>query len=272
MNDKIRLIVDDTGSTVVYNPTCYPVKRPPPRPNKLACWVKFMFITFTTLLILGVYFKPWIFAQIEDFRARNRQTEAQKTYKIESNDGDYLLNFGKSNSKAGFKELFDKCFKDMKTSKPLVEKVVSYRGIEEFVLNSKILVGTSENFDDLVSNGRKLVLFYAPWCRYSKEVRPNFNAAARSLLNGDLIAVNCDEQEDLCELLEIDIYPSFYVYEDGELILKDFDRTISDFRRAILAPKSDLKALAAKQENEKRMKKLPSEELDLPKQNVKYDE
>jgi hypothetical protein len=93
-------------------------------------------------------------------------------------------------------------------------------------------------------------------CRYSKEVLPNFNAAARSLLNGDLIAVNCDEQKgkkpimdrinlnlDICDLLEIKSYPSFYVYEDGELILKDLNRTISDFRRAILAPKSDLKAL-----------------------------
>ncbi|KAL8424681.1 hypothetical protein Efla_006466 [Eimeria flavescens] len=65
-----------------------------------------------------------------------------------------------------------------------------------------------------------LVLFYAPWCYWSRAALPEFDAAAKLLSHHDppVIAarVDCSANDDLCTEADIREYPTIRLYVEGE--------------------------------------------------------
>ncbi|KAL8453794.1 hypothetical protein Emed_000735 [Eimeria media] len=65
-----------------------------------------------------------------------------------------------------------------------------------------------------------MVLFYAPWCYWSRAALPEFDAAAKLLShhNPPVIAarVDCTENEDVCTDTDIREYPTIRLYVEGE--------------------------------------------------------
>lgn len=64
-----------------------------------------------------------------------------------------------------------------------------------------------------------LVLFYAPWCYWSRAALPEFDAAAKLLShhNPPVIAakVDCTEHDEICSAVDIREYPSIWLYIEG---------------------------------------------------------
>uniref|UniRef100_A0A914E3M2 MATH domain-containing protein n=1 Tax=Acrobeloides nanus TaxID=290746 RepID=A0A914E3M2_9BILA len=114
---------------------------------------------------------------------------------------------------------------------------------KSFELDSKISIGTKDNFEDLVVFGRHLAMFYLPDCNNSQQIRTIFNDAARVHLQGELIAVDCDQQKDFCKSKNIVEYPTIQVYDNGNIILEEFNHTANNFVKTLLLPISDVKQL-----------------------------
>lgn len=78
---------------------------------------------------------------------------------------------------------------------------------------------TQETFYDFMSE-HDLVLanFYAPWCRYSKALAPEFETAATQLKkeNIPLVKIDCTREEKLCSDFEIDAFPTLRVFRGPE--------------------------------------------------------
>ncbi|BFZ25551.1 hypothetical protein BsWGS_28590 [Bradybaena similaris] len=100
------------------------------------------------------------------------------------------------------------------------EKKKSTTRPDPFV-GSKTVIGlTSHNFSDFVpEKDIALVMFYDPtdaMCEWSKK---HFLKAAKTTIreNHGYAAVDCTQQEDLCESEGIKTYPSFKLYSRGKV-------------------------------------------------------
>lgn len=64
-----------------------------------------------------------------------------------------------------------------------------------------------------------LVLFYAPWCYWSRAALPEFDAAAKLLSHHSppVIAakVDCTENDEVCSAVDIREYPTIWLYVEG---------------------------------------------------------
>ncbi|KAJ5779245.1 hypothetical protein N7457_006965 [Penicillium paradoxum] len=80
---------------------------------------------------------------------------------------------------------------------------------------SEVVSLTEDTFEDFMEE-HDLVLanFYAPWCRYSRMLAPNFAEAATELKNDNipLVNVDCTWEEDLCAEYDISAYPTLMVF------------------------------------------------------------
>lgn len=98
----------------------------------------------------------------------------------------------------------------------LVEAGRSYE--PPFYTNSKhILELTSSTFDDYVysSNYTTIVEFYAPWCGYCKQLKPEFEKAAnQGHRYANFAAVNCDAEinKSFCASQNIKGFPTLITY------------------------------------------------------------
>lgn len=67
-------------------------------------------------------------------------------------------------------------------------------------------------------NGLVLAEFFAPWCGHCKNLAPEYEKAATTLKekNISLAKVDCTENQDLCQELDIKGFPTMLVFEEAE--------------------------------------------------------
>jgi len=64
-----------------------------------------------------------------------------------------------------------------------------------------------------------LVLFYAPWCGHCKNVKPEWDAAAKQVGFCDYYAFNCDAHKDYVSKNNnglVNGYPTIIIYKKGK--------------------------------------------------------
>lgn len=81
-----------------------------------------------------------------------------------------------------------------------------------------VVVLTRNNFSEFIaSNTYVMVNFYAPWCYWSKKLKPEYSAAATMLKNTEavLAKVDCTIEGKLCRDYNIQGYPSMVLFVLG---------------------------------------------------------
>lgn len=80
---------------------------------------------------------------------------------------------------------------------------------------------SSDNFSTFLTDKQNvLTMFYAPWCGHCKKAKPHFTAAAERLKddpNNHLAALDCTEFKDICQKYEVSGFPTFKLFQNGEL-------------------------------------------------------
>jgi len=91
-----------------------------------------------------------------------------------------------------------------------------------------LVILTSDNFEDLTSNGAWFVKFYAPWCGHCKRMAPTWTAYATTVKERELPykvgKVDCTVHQDVCQKFGIKGYPSLKLLRGGEAIDFNGDR------------------------------------------------
>ncbi|GMM51434.1 protein disulfide isomerase [Starmerella bacillaris] len=94
-------------------------------------------------------------------------------------------------------------------------------GDDKAATDSKVVDLTGENFMDYV-NSHDLVLaeFFAPWCGHCKKLAPEFEEAAAYLADTEhditLAKVDCTESKEFCMELEVQGFPTLFIYDHGD--------------------------------------------------------
>tara|TARA_B100001250_G_C19457968_1_gene638906 strand:+ start:271 stop:687 length:417 start_codon:yes stop_codon:yes gene_type:complete len=72
-----------------------------------------------------------------------------------------------------------------------------------------------ESFDDVLPD-KQLTLFYAPWCGHCKTTMPIWKKTKTNNKTGiNMNEINCDENEDLAKLHNIQGYPTIKYLPNG---------------------------------------------------------
>lgn len=85
------------------------------------------------------------------------------------------------------------------------------------------------DLDKEVSEGKKVVLFYADWCGHCKKLKPVWDKAAEQVNKEEkrMLKVNCDGDVDVSNY-DIKGYPTILIFEDGEHKEYNGERTLED--------------------------------------------
>jgi len=81
-----------------------------------------------------------------------------------------------------------------------------------------VMILTSENFTQIVEEAQLLLVeFYTPWCSHCQQLEPEYETAARSLLDYGipLAKVDGSQEKEIVEMLKIPGWPNLKVYRKG---------------------------------------------------------
>ncbi|CAI5729360.1 unnamed protein product [Peronospora effusa] len=83
-----------------------------------------------------------------------------------------------------------------------------------------IEIHTSEDFYAAIAGKQVTVVqFSAPWCGGCKMVAPKVTKLMESdFPHVKFLKVSAEELEDFCEELDVDSFPTFRVYKNGEVV------------------------------------------------------
>lgn len=84
----------------------------------------------------------------------------------------------------------------------------------------EIIKADSNNFNDLVKEGKILVDFYATWCGPCKMLSPVLEEISTDRSDVKIIKVDVDECEDIARQLGIMSIPTMIVFKDGKIMDK----------------------------------------------------
>ena len=84
----------------------------------------------------------------------------------------------------------------------------------------EIIKADSNNFNDLVKEGKILVDFYATWCGPCKMLSPVLEEISTDRSDVKIIKVDIDECEDIARQLGIMSIPTMIVFKDGKIMDK----------------------------------------------------
>eukprot|EP01060_Flectonema_neradi_P026838 TRINITY_DN3626_c1_g1_i2.p1 TRINITY_DN3626_c1_g1~~TRINITY_DN3626_c1_g1_i2.p1 ORF type:complete len:458 (+),score=106.65 TRINITY_DN3626_c1_g1_i2:57-1430(+) len=97
------------------------------------------------------------------------------------------------------------------------------------VLSSDVIVGNSDNWDDLIKKDFMLAEFYAPWCGHCKKLAPEWDKAATELLGtATLVKVDATIEKGLADKYDIEGYPTIKVFIDGKISTYEGGRSSAD--------------------------------------------
>lgn len=130
----------------------------------------------------------------------------------------YCLSGGRSSQAAnkmrseGFKEVYE-----------MEGGLMQWRSqnLPETISNESLPKGMSEQDFETLINSDKLVLidFYAEWCVPCKKMEPYLNEITNDLKNTvTVIRINADENQELCQKLQINAIPVLQIYKKKKLI------------------------------------------------------
>lgn len=110
-----------------------------------------------------------------------------------------------------------------------------------FTYDGDVIVLTEKDFDQAIEEFEyTMVAFYAPWCKYSKALLPEYAYAATQLANFypdvKLCKVNADYEVVLAERFQIVGYPTIKFFRKGGSQYEEYDgdRTSSDIIQYIM--------------------------------------
>ncbi len=98
---------------------------------------------------------------------------------------------------------------------------------------------TSDDIEDHVKSGTKLVLFYADWCGHCKKIKPVWEETANEVNEPEvkMIKINCGEgtpaDQKIMKKYSIDGYPTIIKFVDGKPQLYQGDRDPEGFKEAL---------------------------------------
>lgn len=82
-----------------------------------------------------------------------------------------------------------------------------------------IQIETPEQFHAAVKQDKLVVAsFSAPWCGGCKTVAPTVAKLAEELKDTPFLKVSAEDLEEFCDEIEVDGFPSFRVYKNGEVV------------------------------------------------------
>ncbi|VDO30271.1 unnamed protein product [Brugia timori] len=90
----------------------------------------------------------------------------------------------------------------------------SRNSVPEFDFGNVVIVLDKNNFDKIISSGNVFVLFFSPWCRHCKAVKPEFREAAKQY--------------------GVKSYPTFRIFVNGVQHDYNGNHTSSDFTTAFM--------------------------------------
>ena len=113
---------------------------------------------------------------------------------------------------------------------------VLYFVYDKYLKESEGFETQSDNLDDEVKSGTKLVLFYADWCGHCKKIKPVWDETATEV-NADevkMIKVNCGEgtekDQEVMKKYSIDGYPTIIKFINGKPSMYNGDRDSDSFK------------------------------------------
>ncbi|GAB9467152.1 hypothetical protein Gpo141_00004509 [Globisporangium polare] len=82
-----------------------------------------------------------------------------------------------------------------------------------------IQIETVEQFEQAVKQDKlSVVSFSAPWCGGCKTVAPTVAKLAEELKDTPFFKVSAEELEEFCDEIEVDGFPSFRIYKNGQVL------------------------------------------------------
>lgn len=82
-----------------------------------------------------------------------------------------------------------------------------------------IQIETVEQFNQAVQQDKLMVVsFSAPWCGGCKVVAPSVAKLAEELKDTPFFKVSAEDLEEFCDEIEVDGFPSFRIYKNGEVL------------------------------------------------------
>jgi thioredoxin-like negative regulator of GroEL len=75
-------------------------------------------------------------------------------------------------------------------------------------------------------------MFYAPWCKQCKEIKPNYHKAATELKSDafdcHLAAVDCSSNPIVTDKYDISVFPTFKLFLNGKFAADYTGKTTKD--------------------------------------------
>ncbi|XP_064105135.1 thioredoxin domain-containing protein 5-like [Macrobrachium nipponense] len=102
-----------------------------------------------------------------------------------------------------------------------------------------VLVLTSENFENAISQAYTLVKFFAPWCGHCKRMAPTYEELGRKFVGHSFVKiakVDCTQEVNrgLCSEQNVNGFPTLYFYKGGEKLAEyNGDRSLNDMSNFI---------------------------------------
>jgi protein disulfide-isomerase A1 len=109
-------------------------------------------------------------------------------------------------------------------------------GIQE---DKEVVILTKDTFDNFTKNYKYVFIkFFAPWCHHCQEMAPEYTELARSMKvqeNGIPVAkIDATEEIELAELHQIQGYPTFKLFFDGNYIDYTGQHNANDMKNWIM--------------------------------------
>eukprot|EP00794_Sanderia_malayensis_P012288 gene12288-13553_t len=96
-------------------------------------------------------------------------------------------------------------------------------------------------YERVMKEGLRFVNFYAPWCKHCQRLAPIWKRLSQELQHNkdiQIVKVNCDEEKEICNLNNVNAYPSLIMFHQGMQVIHyqgdhSFDELLSFARQMI---------------------------------------